>query len=305
MGHHHHHHHSPLHHHHHGHGETGNIKVAFFLNLFFTIIEIAGGIFTNSLAILSDALHDLGDSLTLGLAWYFQNLSKKGRDGSFSYGYRRFSLLGAIINSVVLFVGSIFIIAQAIPRILQPETVHAEGMIWLAILGIIVNGAAVLQLQKGSSINERVVSLHLLEDVLGWVAVLIASIVMLFFDIPIIDPILSLAIAAYILFNAYKGIKESFSIILQGVPHPISIAELEKQLLTLESIKEIHDLHIWSMDGEYHVITLHLVVANDSTIEQVADVRAQARQFLEDQNIEHVTIEVHSELEASKLKDCE
>ncbi|MGB0523512.1 MAG: cation diffusion facilitator family transporter [Flammeovirgaceae bacterium] len=303
MGH-HHHHHSPLHHHHHGHGDSSNIKVAFFLNLSFTIVEVVGGIFTNSLAILSDALHDLGDSLTLGLAWYFQNLSKKGRDQSFSYGYRRFSLLGAIINSVVLIVGSIFILVEAVPRVLHPEEVNAEGMIWLAILGIIVNGAAVLRLKKGTSINERVVSLHLLEDVLGWVAVLIASIIMLFFDVPLLDPILSMCIAAYILFNAYRGIKESFSIILQGVPKHISVKSLEQQLLRIEGVQEVHDLHIWTMDGEYNIVSVHLVVSDDSTKQQIAEIRKIARNLLENEQIEHVTIEVHTRSEASQLAKC-
>ena len=303
MGH-HHHHHSPLHHHHQGHGDASNIKVAFFLNLTFTIIEIVGGIFTNSLAILSDALHDLGDSLTLGLAWYFQNLSKKGRDQSFSYGYRRFSLLGAIINSVVLIVGSIFILIEAIPRVINPEPVDAKGMIWLAILGVIVNGAAVLQLRKGTSINERVVSLHLLEDVLGWIAVLIASIVMLYFDVPLLDPILSMCIAAFILFNAYKGIKESFSIILQGVPQNVSIKDLEKELLKMDHVMEVHDLHVWSMDGEYNILTLHLVVPDGSQQAQIAEVRQKTRHLLEHENIEHVTIEVHTESEACKLTSC-
>jgi len=305
MGHHHHHHHSPLHHHHHGHGETSNIKVAFFLNISFAIIEIIGGIYTHSLAILSDALHDLGDSLTLGLAWYFQNLAQKGRDQSFSYGYRRFSLLGAIINTVVLVVGSIFIILEAIPRIISPETVHAKGMIWLAILGILVNGAAVLRLRQGTSLNERVVSLHLLEDVLGWVAVLIASIIMLFFDVPILDPILSMLIAGYILFNAYKGVKESFFILLQGVPKSISIKALEQNLLKIERVEEVHDLHAWSMDGEYNVMTIHLVVPDESTWEQVAAIRSQARDLLEHEHIEHVTIEVHSHSEAIALKEKE
>ena len=201
------------HHHNHGHHHaTGNIKVAFFLNLSFTIIELIGGFYTNSLAIMSDAVHDLGDSLSLGLSWYFQKVSNKKATTNFSYGFARFSLLGAIINSVVLTVGSIFIISEAIPRIISPEVSDAVGMMWFAILGIIVNGVAVLRLKRGTSINERVVALHLLEDVLGWVAVLIASIVMQFWDLPILDPILSLLIAAYVLFNVFKNIKESFII---------------------------------------------------------------------------------------------
>ena len=162
------------HHNHHRRGQsTKNLKVAFFLNLSFTVIEFIGGLITGSMAIMSDALHDLGDSISIGLSWYFQNLSEKKRDNTFSYGYKRFSLLGAIINAVVLLVGSVIIISKAAPAIMNPSQVNEKGMLYIAIFGVVVNGAAVLRLRKGSSINERVISLHLLEDVLGWVAVLI------------------------------------------------------------------------------------------------------------------------------------
>ena len=172
-----------------------NIGYAFFLNFGFTIIEIIGGFLTNSVAILTDAVHDFGDSISLGLAWYLQKVSKKGSDHKYSYGYKRFSLLGAIINSVILLVGSVFILSETIPRILEPQTPDVKGMFILAILGIIVNGAAVIRLRTGNTINEKVVSLHLWEDVLGWVAILIGSVMMYFFDIPIIDPILSILIS--------------------------------------------------------------------------------------------------------------
>ena len=205
----------------------GNIKVAFFLNLAFTVIEIFGGFYTNSIAIMSDAVHDLGDSISLGLAWYFQNLSKKGRDHNYSYGYRRFSLLGAIINSTILFAGSIFIIKEAIPRILNPQVAHAEGMIYFALFGIAVNGLAAYKMMRGKTMNERVVYLHLLEDVLGWVAVLIGAIIMFFFDIPEIDAILSILIAGYILFNVVKNIKKTMNILLQGVPSDVDMDKIE------------------------------------------------------------------------------
>ena len=191
------------HHGHHHHHDTENISTAFFLNLAFTIIEIIGGLMTNSVSIMSDALHDLGDSLSLGLAWYFQKVAKKGRDKTFSYGYKRFSVLGAMINAIVLVIGSVFILQESIPRLWQPETPNAQGMFWLAILGILVNGAAVLKLKKGTSLNEKVISLHLLEDVLGWAAVLIGSVLMYFFDLPIIDPLLSIGIAFFILTNVF------------------------------------------------------------------------------------------------------
>jgi len=294
-------------HHHHSHGDsTGNIKVAFLLNLSFTIIEIIGGFYTNSLAIMSDAVHDLGDSLSLGLSWYFQKKSTKKPSKNYSYGYKRFSLLGAIINSIVLVIGAVFIIKEAIPRILHPEATDAKGMMWLAILGIIVNGAAVFKLKKGTSINERVVYLHLLEDVLGWVAVFIASIVMQFWELPVLDPILSLLIAAFVLFNVYKNIKESISIILQGVPRGFSIDEIKKTLLTVSEIEGIHDCHLWTMDGEFNVLTVHLIVADDTiSREQSKIIKQKVRKLLHDQfHLEHITLEMEFLTEDCDYKDC-
>ncbi|MDY7396344.1 cation diffusion facilitator family transporter [Aureibaculum sp. 2210JD6-5] len=292
--------------HQHGHHHnTGNIKVAFFLNLVFTIIEFIGGIYTNSLAIMSDALHDLGDSLSLGLSWYFQKLSNKGATKKFSYGYKRFSLLGAIINSIVLVVGSVFIIKEAIPGLVNPQQVNAKGMMWLAILGILVNGAAVFKLKQGTSMNERVVSLHLLEDVLGWAAVLIASIVMQFWDIPILDPILSLLIAAFILFNVFKNIKETLRIILQGTPKQISVEAIRNQLKNMPEINEIHDCHVWSLDGEYNLCSLH-VSLNDSSvsINDTQSIKQKIRKLLHDDfEIEHVTLELESSNEDCEYKD--
>jgi len=290
------------HHHHHHHG-TGNIKVAFFLNLLFTIVELVGGILTNSLAILSDALHDLGDSLSLGLAWYFQNLSKKGRDKQFSYGYQRFSLLGAIINSIVLVVGSIFIIREAIPRIMNPQEAHAQGMILLAILGVIVNGAAVLRLKRGTSHNEQVVSLHLMEDVLGWVAVLIGSLIIHFTDWFIIDPILSVLIGLYILFNVYKNLRSSLKIILQAVPSNMEIKMIENELLAIAGILSVHDLHVWSLDGERNVLTVHVVLEEglETSHPQIKETINSKMAVL---GIEHCTIETEMEGEECLHKDC-
>ncbi|MCI2228442.1 cation diffusion facilitator family transporter [Polaribacter sp. MSW13] len=281
------------HSHHHHHGATENIKTAFFLNLFFTIIEFFGGIYTNSLAITSDAIHDLGDSISLGMAWYFQKISNKKATKIYSYGYKRFSLLGAIINSVILLIGSIFIIKNAIPRIMHPQESDAQGMMWFAVLGIIVNGAAVLKLKKGSSINERVVSLHMLEDVLGWVAVLIASVIMQFWYLPILDPILSLLIAIYILYNVFKNGKESIRIILQGTPLYISSDKLKKKILEFKEIKSIHDCHLWSMDGEYNVLTMHLIVDSTMTWADIKLLKTKVKTILHDDfHLEHITLEL-------------
>ena len=206
------------HHHHHVQEENGsprNIFVAFWLNTGFAILEIAGGIYTNSMAILADAVHDFGDSLSLGLAYYFQKKSRQKKDQIYTYGYQRFSLLGAFVNSIILIVSSVFIIRESVMRFFQPEPPDAKGMVVLAIIGLAVNGYALFRLQKGKSINEKVVALHFVEDVLGWFAVLVGSIIMLFVHAPLIDPILSFVIALFILYNVFKNLKSTFRILLQ------------------------------------------------------------------------------------------
>lgn len=292
------------HHKGHHHGDVKNIKWAFFLNLIFTIIEIIGGLFTNSVAILSDALHDLGDSLSLGMAWYFQKLSNKGRDDTYSYGYKRFSLLAALLNSVVLVIGSVFILSEAIPRLYNPEPVDAKNMVFLALLGIIVNGVAFLKLKKGSSLNEKVVSLHLLEDVLGWAAVLIGSIIMYFYDIPILDPILSLLIAVYILFNVFRNLKSSLKIFLQAGPTGIDKEQLTTYFKELHFVKSFHDLHYWSMDGNYHILTVHLVLHKAAKMQELSLWKRKIRIDLYALQFSHVTLEFELTEEDCVLEDC-
>jgi len=289
---------------HHYNESEKNISYAFFLNLGFTIIEIIGGLLTNSVAILSDAIHDFGDSISLGLAWYLQKVSKKQSDNKYSYGYRRFSLLGAIINSVILLVGSILILSETIPRIIHPQEPNVQGMFILAILGIAVNGAAVIRLRKGSSLNEKVVSLHLWEDVLGWVAILIGSVIMYFFDVPVIDPILSVLISIYILIHVFRNINTSMRIILQGTPVEIDIEDIKKELLSFAEVSEIHDLHLWSIDGNYHVVTTHVVIKEALPMEQLAILKTRIRLKLEELNIQHATIEFETKEEICCLESC-
>ena len=293
------------HNHDHSHNQKeGNVKVAFFLNLSFTIIEVIGGLYTNSLAILSDALHDLGDSLSLGLSWYFQKLSKKGRTKKFSYGYKRFSLLGAIINSIVLVAGSIFILTKAIPELFNPGETNVQGMLYLAILGIAVNGAAVLKLRKGESLNEKVVSLHLLEDLLGWVAVLIGSIIMMYTDAPFIDPLLSVLISLFVLYNVYKNLRKSMLVILQGIPEDVSLEDIKEKLKDISEITDVHDNHVWSMDGEYNILTIHLRLDQDYKLSEQAKLKEKVRSQLKDESINHITIEFEGQDENCELEDC-
>jgi cobalt-zinc-cadmium efflux system protein len=293
------------HHHHHGHhGAIGNLKVAFFLNIGFAILEIIGGFLTNSMAILSDALHDLGDSLSLGLAWYLEKVSARDTDRSYSYGYARFSVLGAFINSVILIVGCIFILLNAIPRLIHPEASDAKGMIVFALIGIAVNGAAVLRLRKGSTLNERVVAIHLLEDVLGWVAILIGSIVMLFVDVPILDPILSVAIMVWVLVNVFRNLGKSLRIFLQGTPKQLETETIQAEIAALEGVEGIHDLHVWTLDGQYNVATLHVVVKGPMTMEETEAVKRRVRHQLLHLGIEHATIEIEDVGIECELGDC-
>ena len=293
-------HHGHIHHHH----AVKNLKVAFLLNITFTLIEAVGGFFTNSIAILSDALHDLGDTLAIGMSWYFQKLSNKSRTQKFSYGYKRLSLISALISAIILLIGSTLIIYQAVPRIFNPEVVHVKGMFIIAVIGVLVNGAAVLRLKKGHSSNERVVMLHLLEDVLGWIAVLLGSVLMYFFDWPFIDPFLSIAIAIFILWNAFKNIKEFVRIFLQGIPKDIDLDKISTSLSDIPDVESVHDVHIWSMDGDYNVFSAHFVVNDDISASKIIEIKKQARKLFRKFNISHETLEFEYRSEACHFEEC-
>ncbi|MEY2856926.1 MAG: hypothetical protein RLZZ74_1238 [Cyanobacteriota bacterium] len=284
------HHHS--HNHAHSHQITQDIKLAFFLNLAFAILEIFGGLWTNSLAIVSDAVHDLGDSISLGMAWYLEKYSHKQSNFSFSYGYRRLSSLAALINTLILFIGSLYVISQAIPRVINPEPTDAKGMILFAVLGVTVNGLAMFRLAKTTSLNARVVAWHLLEDALGWVAVLLVSIVLLFTDLYILDPILSILIAVYVLYNAIANLRQVLWLFLQAVPKNVDLQELEKNILAVEQVDSLHHTHVWSLDGEDHVLTTHVVVTENTTRTEILAIKGAIQRLGEKLNFKHMTVEI-------------
>ncbi|RJG03523.1 cation diffusion facilitator family transporter [Noviherbaspirillum sedimenti] len=283
------------HHHGHSHGSTGNLKVAFFLNLAFTIIEVIGGILTNSIAILSDAVHDLGDSMSLGLAWYFQRLSQRGRTPQDTYGYRRYALLGGLITGLVLVIGLCFVLWSAVHRLLAPEPVNAPGMILLAVIGILFNGAAVLRVKRGSSLTEKVVTWHLIEDVLGWVAVLAGAVAMTIWDAPIIDPLLSIGISLFIIWNVARNLRQVFNVIIQKVPASFDVEQFEREVLKHPKVISMHDTHSWSVDGEIHVLTTHLVMQRDASRDEMIDAKSHVRKLLDEDTFEHVSVDVELE----------
>jgi cobalt-zinc-cadmium efflux system protein len=279
-------------HHNHQHADLGNIRLAFFLNLVFTILEIFGGLWTNSLAILADAIHDLGDSFALGSAWFLERLSMKKGDALYSYGYRRFSLLGALISATVLTFGSLFILLHAIPRIFHPQHSYAPGMVLFAVIGIAVNGAAALRLKGSTGINAKMVAWHLLEDVLGWAAVLAVSLILLVRDIPFLDPLLSCLITAYVLFNVLKNLGRTFGVFMQGVPAGTDIEAIEESLRSIEHVLGTHHTHIWSLDGTHHVLTTHVVVDNEVTRDDILKIKGHIRAILDSHDMIHSTVEI-------------
>lgn len=290
------------HDHNHGHSSSKNIAVAFFLNLGFSIFEFVGGIYTNSVAITSDALHDLGDAVSLGVSWYFERVSRRGPSAKFSYGRRRFSVMAAIINSLVLLAGSMVILWESVPRLWNPVATDTVGMFWFAVVGIVVNGVAVLRLRGGVSLNERVVGLHLLEDVLGWAAVLVGSVVIYFFDVPIVDPLLSVGITLFILWNVYHNLRSAARVILQAVPEGVDVVAVRDALALVAGVKSVHDLHVWSMDGEYMVLSVHVQVVEGA---DYVVVKRQVRDMLGAKfGVEHATIEVDGPGCECEMVDC-
>ncbi len=280
----------------------GDLRTAFLLNLSFTLLEVVGGVLINSVAILSDALHDLGDSVALGLAWYLQRVSAKGSDVRYSYGYRRFSLLGALMNAVILIAGSLFVLSEAIPRLTDPQPFDAQGMIVFALIGVGVNGFAAYRLRGSGSANVQVVGLHLLEDVLGWVAVLIVGVVSLFADLPILDPILSVLITAYVLVKVVGRLRQSARVFLQAVPEDVDMQEIEQRLHAIAGVKSTHHTHVWSLDGEHNVFTTHLVVDDAASKADVMRIRQDSQRAIQDLHVEHFTIAVEYESEDCAMR---
>lgn len=290
----------------HVHPVVKNMQVALFLNISFTIIEFIGGVFTNSVAIISDAVHDLGDSIAIAMALVLEKQSQKGRTVSYTYGRRRYSTLAALITSLILIVGSMVMVYQAVPRLFEPKEVHLSGVLWLAILGLLFNGAAVLRLKKGSnnSLSQKAVMLHLMEDAMGWVAVLVGGIIMYFTSWFWIDPLLSLGISGFILVNAISNAASSITIILQGKPKTIDENQIKTNLLCIDQVIDVHDMHIWTIDGQYNVLTSHIVVPSSSSATVINTVRREALEILEKFHIQHPTIQVETSRDSCLLKDC-
>lgn len=295
-GHHNHHHHG----HHHGHDQDHSdqknesvlkrIRFAFILNFVFAIVELIGGALTGSFAIVAGAIHDLGDSFSLALALYLQKKSQGGPSATLPYGYLRYSVVSAIITGIVIISGSFVVLIEAIKRLIHPDALpHVGGMIGLAIVGISVNGIAALRLSHGHSHNEKILSWHLIEDLLGWIVVLIGAICIYFFNLAWIDPLLAIGISIFISWNVIRNLREPFRIILQYVPGSEDMTVLQKQLEEIEGVSHIVELQAWSLDGHQHVLTTRLTVKGESSPDTV---RELVRNKLKEKGYKFVTIEI-------------
>lgn len=295
-----------MHEHHHHHESTKWIWTAFFLNLGFAIIEWIGGFWTNSIAIVSDAIHDLGDSLAIGLAYIFEKISEKKANEKYTYWYARFSILGALITVLILIIGSFFILKNAISRFSNPSEINSVGMLILAVIGLGINWFAARKTAKWEWLNEKAITLHLLEDVLGRAAVLVWSILIYFFHWNFIDPLLSIWICIFILINACKLLKWVIDIFLEKTPEWISHDEVLKEIKNLDGVLDIHHIHLWTLDGDKNYITIHALIDKKLSVPKIIALKKTIKDALKKQNISHCVIEFEWEDENCEEKDfCE
>ena len=277
-----------------------NILIAFLLNLLFSIIEFIGGAITNSVAIMSDSIHDMGDAMSIGVSYFLEKKSKQKPDNKYTYGYIRYSVLGSLITTFILLIGSTFVIYNAIQRIINPIEINYNGMIMFAIFGVIINFIATYFTREGDSLNQKSVNLHMLEDVLGWIVVLVGAIIMRFTNINIIDSILSIAVAIFILINALKNLKHIVDLFLEKVPNNIDIEEIREHLLKIKGVKDVHHIHVRSIDGYVNHATMHILVD-----ENYKEIKHNVKEELKEHGIEHTTIEFEEKDEKCESEKCE
>ena len=276
-----------------------NILIAFILNLSFSIFEFIGGVITGSVAIVSDAVHDLGDATSIGISFFLEKKSKKQPDEKYTYGYGRYSVLGGFITTLILLVGSMLVIYNAVHRIIVPTEINYNGMIVFAIVGVCVNFCAAFFTRESGSLNQRAVNLHMLEDVLGWAVVLLGAVVMKFTDFVLLDPLMSVGVAVFILVNALSNLKEVVDLFLEKTPHGIDVEEIKEHVGEIEGVQDVHHVHIWSMDGQNNYATMHIVTDRDGH-----EVKDEVREELREHGIGHVTIEIEGSLEHCHEKHC-
>lgn len=276
-----------------------NILIAFLLNLSFSVFELVGGLFTGSVAILSDSVHDIGDAVSIGAAFFLERKSKQQPNERYTYGYAGYSVIGSVLTTLILLIGSLTVIYHAVLRILHPTEINYGGMILFAIVGACVNLVAAFFTRSGDSLNQKAVNLHMLEDVLGWIVVLIGAIIMHFTDFYLIDPLMSIGVALFILLSALKNLKESLSLFLEKTPDGICVNELREHIEAIDGVLDVHHIHVWSIDGCNNYATMHVVANGHGSA-----IKSKIRDELREHGIGHVTIELEDEDEHCHERYC-
>ena len=276
-----------------------NILIAFVLNFFFSIFELFGGIITGSVAIISDAFHDLGDSAGIAVSYLMERKSKQKPDNVYTYGYARYSVIGSLFTTLILISGSLVMIYNAVLRLINPVEINYGGMLIFAIIGVIVNLLAALFTRDGHTLNEKAVNLHMLEDVLGWMAVLLGSIVMRFTELWVIDPIISFGVSLFILVHSIKNLKYVFDVFLEKTPTNVSVSELCEHIKEIGGVIDVHHVHVWTIDGMNSYATLHVVTDADSSA-----VKSAVKEELREHGICHATVELEGQNERCNEECC-
>ncbi len=276
-----------------------NILIAFILNLFFSVFEFFGGVFTGSVAIVSDAVHDLGDALSIGVSYFLEKKSKKEPDEKYTYGYARFSVIGSVITTLILLFGSLAVIYNAVCRIITPVEINYSGMMIFAVVGVIINLGAAFVTKDGASLNQKAVNLHMLEDVLGWIVVLVGAVIMKFTDFSVIDPIMSIGVSVFILINALKNLREVLELFLEKTPCGISVEEIKEHITEIEGVIDVHHIHLWSIDRVNNYATMHIVTNGDP-----CKIKEKVREELKEHGICHTTLELEKEGEHCNDEHC-
>lgn len=271
-----------------------NLSFALILNLLFNIVVISGGIITNSVAIISDALHDFSDTISILIAWVLEKLSGKESNNKFTYGYQRFSIFGALFNSTIVILASLTVVYEAFNRLFLTQSPDASGMILIAILGIIFKGASLIRLHKGKTFNEKAISIHMFGDVFEWIALLIISLILYFVNVPILDPIASILVSFWVIYNLAKTFIASAKILLQASPSNIDIDLLKRDLLNVENIESIEDFHIWSLDGIENILTSKFKVSlkNEEVFDRELTINS-LKEVAKGYGINHTTFELN------------
>ncbi|MBE6783956.1 MAG: cation transporter [Ruminococcaceae bacterium] len=277
-----------------------NILITFILNLAFSVFEFIGGIVTGSVAIVSDAIHDVCDAASIGFSYFFEKKSKKQPDEVYTYGYARYSVIGGFVTTLILVISSVVIIFNSINRIINPTEINYNGMIIFAVVGVCVNFCAALFTRGKGSLNQKAVNLHMIEDVLGWIVVLIGAVVMKFTDLIVIDAIMSAGVSVFILINAIRHLKKIFVLFLDKIPEDIDVEEVKKCLYEIDGVIDVHHIHIRSVDGVSISASLHVVTDEESCV-----IKEKIREVLREKEIEHVTIEIETSSEHCDEKDCQ